>query len=463
MGTQVPLRAEALNFDGTVLVGGTGGASQTTAPKQPFRWRLGAGLELIPAATAARFVDCSDDGDVCVGVLADPLIPYYNETVRWSPGGSLQPIGFGRTDANAVSGDGQHIVGGSGSGPNSYQGFVFRPAGFLELLDTGSFSAGSALAVSRDGTVVAGALFEPYEPSASFFLRKQQGPIIEVPAQGSSIQVSDISADGRVVVGLQTTDSTVFEPFVWEDGVGFIDMGPLPLNGTQGRATGVSADGQFVVGFYFDTAIFGNEPFIWSASLGSIVKLDDYLATLGFSFADPDRSSLAVGISGDGNAILGADQGIGEPKSWIVYLTPPSAAVRSESVCGPASVNSSGSTAAIAAVGTAIIGLNDTLLAAQGLPAGQLTLIVGSNTLDPMPLGNGTLCVGGSVGTFNALAANSSASGEITVPLDLTALPTPMGARPAMAGEAWFFQAMFRDPVGPSFFNLSDAARVVFY
>jgi len=200
-------------------------------------------------------MDCSDDGEVCVGVLADALSPWYNETVRWSPGGSLEPIGFERTEATAVSGDGQYIVGGTGAGPESYQGFVLSPAGFFELLDTGSFSGGSAIAVSRDGSVVAGALFEPNQPSASFFLRKQQGPIIEIPAQGSSIQVSDISADGRVVVGLQSAQSTVSEPFVWEDGVGFIDMGPLPPNGTLGRATGVSADGQFVVGHYFDLSL----------------------------------------------------------------------------------------------------------------------------------------------------------------------------------------------------------------
>ena len=43
---------------------------------------------------------------------------------------------------------------------------------------------------------------------------------------------------------------------------------------------------------------------------------------------------------------------------------------------------------------------------------------------------------------------NSSFFGSFSVGVDLTALPQPTGAVPAVVGETWNFQAWFRDGVG---------------
>lgn len=455
------LRAERLNFDGTTVVGGTD--EILTGPNVPFRWRLGTGLELVASPSTAGFVGCSDDGEVSAGIAMDPSIPFLFEAFRWTVGSPIQPIGISLTSAFAISGDGNSIVGSLEGPTTQFRPFRYSASGLFELLDTGAFSNGAATAVSEDGNVIAGAIFDQNQPLANFFQWKAPGSLVVVAATGSSINVLDMSADGRVIVGLQGMASGPTVPFVWEEGVGFIDMGPLPPNAGAARATGVSASGELVVGHYVDNASGFNVPFLWSVALGGIVRLDDHLIALGFSSAGTGRSSILMDVSGDGNALLGGDQATGAPKPWVVYLSPPASDVRSESVCGPASMNSSGGPATVEAVGSAIIGLNDTVLQAKGLPAGQTTLLIGSTLLDPMPLGNGTLCVGGPFGRFNSQVGSASASGELSVPLDLGALPTPMGTRAALAGEEWFFQAWFRDPVAPAFSNLSDAARVVFY
>ena len=57
----------------------------------------------------------------------------------------------------------------------------------------------------------------------------------------------------------------------------------------------------------------------------------------------------------------------------------------------------------------------------------------------------GTLCLGGSVGRYSQQAQQSGSAGAFSLPIDLTAIPQPMGAVSVLAGQTWSFQCWHRD------------------
>ncbi|MDG1984154.1 MAG: hypothetical protein P8M11_06290, partial [Planctomycetota bacterium] len=58
---------------------------------------------------------------------------------------------------------------------------------------------------------------------------------------------------------------------------------------------------------------------------------------------------------------------------------------------------------------------------------------------------------------------NSGATGEVTLPLDLTQTPQPTGFVSVQPGETWNFQAWYRDSVGGSATsNFTDGLSITF-
>lgn len=122
--------------------------------------------------------------------------------------------------------------------------------------------------------------------------------------------------------------------------------------------------------------------------------------------------------------------------------------------------NSTGLTATLGAEGTPSVAANDLVLQASGAPAGQFSLFLYGQTLGPMPLGNGNLCLADPfirLGDVEPI----SASGDRTLPLDLTAHPFDTAQGAVQAGETWRFQLIFRDAVGAGL-DLSDELWVTF-
>ena len=110
--------------------------------------------------------------------------------------------------------------------------------------------------------------------------------------------------------------------------------------------------------------------------------------------------------------------------------------------------NSTGVIGLISAAGTTSVAMNDLRLSAKQLPTNAFGFFLNSLTQGFVAgPGNsdGNLCLGGSVGRHSQMIQNSGGGGSISITLDLTALPQPMGFVSASAGETWHFQAWHRD------------------
>ncbi|MEZ5275074.1 MAG: hypothetical protein R3F07_01685 [Opitutaceae bacterium] len=110
---------------------------------------------------------------------------------------------------------------------------------------------------------------------------------------------SDVSADGKVVVGRSAAGgsigSVVIEAFRWTEETGMVSLGSLTGNNTHANA--VSGDGSVIVGIIVNPVSFEQEAFRWTSETG-IVGLGDFD---GGNFA-----STASGVSNDGTVIVGS-------------------------------------------------------------------------------------------------------------------------------------------------------------
>ena len=75
----------------------------------------------------------------------------------------------------------------------------------------------------------------------------------------------------------------------------------------------------------------------------------------------------------------------------------------------------------------------------------------------------GNLCLGGSLGRYNANIMNSGATGSFQIPLDLTMTPTSVGMSSVAAGETRYWQIWYRDANPTATSNFTDGVRVTFY
>ncbi len=133
-----------------------------------------------------------------------------------------------------------------------------------------------------------------------------------------------------------------------------------------------------------------------------------------------------------------------------------------DNYCGPAAANSTGMSGSILALGSGDAGESLTLVAGD-LPQSQFGyFVVSAQTGSSNPMGSsGTLCLGGSIGRFNASGqvGNSGMMGRFSLVADTSNLPlSPPVA--AQSGETWYFQAWYRDIGGTS--NFTDGLSVLF-
>jgi hypothetical protein len=127
-----------------------------------------------------------------------------------------------------------------------------------------------------------------------------------------------------------------------------------------------------------------------------------------------------------------------------------------------ATLNSSGQSAAILALGSDEVALNDLTLVAYNMPPGEFGYFITSETQGFVPGAGGSqgnLCVLGTIGRFNALIQMSDAQGIFGITVDLNAIPL-LGV--VMAGETWSFQTWFRDNNPGSTSNFSDGLELMF-
>lgn len=133
-----------------------------------------------------------------------------------------------------------------------------------------------------------------------------------------------------------------------------------------------------------------------------------------------------------------------------------------------ANPNSTGVAASLGATGSAVVASNNLTLVASDLPQDAFGFFITSTTQGflPVPGGSqGNLCLGGAIGRFVApgQVSNSGMLGEISLVIDNTQTPTPIGFVAIASGQTWNFQCWHRDAVGGSATtNFTDGLSVLF-
>lgn len=126
----------------------------------------------------------------------------------------------------------------------------------------------------------------------------------------------------------------------------------------------------------------------------------------------------------------------------------------------PGQSNSAGAGATLVARGTTQIAVNDLHLELSYAPAATTAILIQGTSVSPIPVGNGTLCLGTPL--FRIGLGTTDSLGRTAWPLTF-GQPTAAGAS-ILAGSSWSFQAGFRDAGGstPAALNFSSSLLVHF-
>ncbi|MAF64514.1 MAG: hypothetical protein CMJ84_02480 [Planctomycetes bacterium] len=183
--------------------------------------------------------------------------------------------------------------------------------------------------------------------------------------------------------------------------------------------------------------------------------------------ASGDRLGFSVDgggdIDGDGRAeVLVSAYGCsaqtamsGEARVWS--FSEPTACPAPVSYCATNS-HSGGSAANLGWTGSASVRANDLELLCTGAVPGQSVMFFYGAGQTEQPFGDGFLCVTGPI--FRLSVGSADVSGGATHALDIGSPSDPAGQ--ITLGSTWFFQVWYRDPGGPSGFNLTDALEATF-
>jgi len=128
--------------------------------------------------------------------------------------------------------------------------------------------------------------------------------------------------------------------------------------------------------------------------------------------------------------------------------------------CSPAVANSTGAPGVMSASGSTDVAANTLNLTASDLPANRFGYFLTSTQQGDKPMfkgSKGTLCLSPPIGRFAAQVQNSGAAGQISIPVDLTAIPMLGAVAP---GDTYNFQCWYRDAGGTS--NFTDGLAIQF-
>lgn len=288
---------------------------------------------------------------------------------------------------------------------------------------------------------------------------------------------------------------------IYDNGASPLDVDLLPLSNQGGEIQDVESDGagNFLVGFSTPHTV------VRVSAAGSILASEIVPGEVHALAPTPDGGAFALCEAGAPDeyrlvrlaadlSILSVQTSTGRiPSDWIdgapdlapdgrgnvaATLELPQPATPSQSLasvtrwidggpvgsayCGPAPLNSSGSSGEIQAVGSLGVQENNLTLIGSSLPANTTVLFLASRTSAFVvgPGGSaGNLCLGGTIGRFAlpGQVRTASSSGSATLQIDLEAIPQASALSSGVAGETWRFQGWFRDTVaGAPGSNLTD-------
>jgi len=284
-----------ISGDGSTVVGQSGGGS--------FKWTRSTGVVSLGVAGAAQ--DASFDGGIVVGVTGG------SEAFRWTA--STGVVGFGdlpggslSSQFRGVSADGS-VAAGSGTSQSGIEAVRWTEAtGMVGLGDLpGGIFQSQAMSVSGDGSVVVGASFNG--PDLNAFIWTQQSGMETLSGLSGRSVATDVSANGRVVVGQVGS-----QPFRWTQEGGMVGLGHLPGKSTS-AAWAVSDDGSFIVG------VSDAEAFVWTQDTG-MQSLESVLTFFGADVTDWNLY-IPTAISFDGRVITGyGSNSQGSSRGWVAVV-----------------------------------------------------------------------------------------------------------------------------------------------
>jgi photosystem II stability/assembly factor-like uncharacterized protein len=268
---------------------------------------------------------------------------YSTATGQWTSLGNLGQTVDDTTSAGfCISGDGNTVVGNSWADPSNGNGYTVYAQGFVWNATNGNTDLGSlyanqnrssrANAVSNDGSVIVG-LQDLNGPWKSAVWRKNPAggyfpnEYLLVDPNGSPTdeynqlgECSAVSGDGNWIGG-EGSYSNGNQPWIWSQNTGLISLGDLLDGGIGfGRVSGISPNGNVVVGWFEQDWGMPTIPFIWTPTTG-IQDFRTYVTnTLGYDLGNNDIW-IPNGMSLNGKYITGwgVDPTIGEWGDVITF------------------------------------------------------------------------------------------------------------------------------------------------
>jgi hypothetical protein len=224
--------------------------------------------------------------------------------------------------------------------------------------------------------------------------------------------------------------------------------------------TGVTAGANATT---FDARFAASGQVLWSALRPGSAPFNAHVDTVAGGF------DLDVALDSRGNALVSnaLPTPSGAPGTRLGAVKFVDGASIGVNYCGPAALNSTGTPASIAALGSDVRSEDNLSLLATGLPGGTFAFFLASLRQGSVaqPGGSqGNLCLGGSIGRYvgPGEVRRARSDGTTSLQLDVDTVPQPTGPYSASAGETWHFQAWYRDALGGvATPNLSDALGVL--
>ncbi|WP_228429242.1 T9SS type A sorting domain-containing protein [Chryseobacterium sp. 52] len=288
--------------------------SMHTSGGQIFKWDELNGMVQIGAISngypaAGRTLITADGTKISssttnLGTGFNEISTYDTASSSWVNHGGLVPTGWDGSVSSTwgMTSDGNTVVGLGWITAGSAHAVKWDAVnGVTDLGSIVPNRSSRANAISSDGSVIVGWQDQDNGTrSGAKWVNGVESFITDING-GYVGEAGDVSADGTTIIGASMPD-----PYVWNsaNGLTYITH-PNSSAFFRGGATGISADGKRVIGFFraFAAPPMSGEGFIWTAA-GGRINLNDYAVSIGVN-TQGVIMSLPLAISQDGMRIAG--------------------------------------------------------------------------------------------------------------------------------------------------------------
>lgn len=299
-----------VSADGSVAAGSNGGFYLVYTPDNGVR--AAAARNWSSAVTGISW-----DGRFIAGAVQNPaagnrwqMARGDRNTETWTVCGDLGLSMSGEgSSPYGISGDGSTMFGLAWTTGGNAVACTWRPGSGIQSLGTSVPNRSTrANAANVDGSVIVG-----YQDGITGFRqacvwRNGVQQLLFFPNGDPASEALSVSADGSVVVGLGN-EYNGFHAWRWTAATGIVDILPrqdwTDWQYMSGSATGVSADGNTVVGYYrFGGTPYDGHGWIWNPVDG-VRDLTTLAIEQGATLPSGQVAALPLAISADGRTVVG--------------------------------------------------------------------------------------------------------------------------------------------------------------